>query len=398
MAVMSETDALIDPEAVVAWLLAEGIFDDDQTAAAEKLTAERLGGGYSNVMFRLRIGEHRWVLRRPAKVAVERANDGMRREFRILTALEGTDAPHPKPVALCEDEEVLGCVFYVMEEVDGIVPHGPKLEDFTETSADRAELAFALVDALAELHKVDWRAAGLGDFGKPDGFHERQVSRWSGQLASYGGREIPGMAEAGKWLEAHIPEVWSPTIMHADYHMFNVLIHPEPPARVVAIVDWETASIGDPLLDFIGFCEAWKSMRAEGGWPSYQEMMGRYLLKRNSPASSSDGSGESLRSDASADHKGIGEQEIVDSRAAESKTAGGTNSASQSTPVSEPSTTDQQYYAVLYNYRLAVLLEGIYQRSLQDPTREDQHGIGERALFNADRSSALIADPDLLFD
>ena len=336
--------------------------DDDQTSAPERLAAERLGGGYSNVMFRLSIGEHRWVLRRPAKVAVERANDGMRREFRILTALEGTDAPHPKPVALCEDEEVLGCVFYVMEEVDGIVPHGPGLADFTETSADRAELAFALVDALAELHKVDWRAAGLGDFGKPDGFHERQVGRWSGQLASYGGREIPGMAEAGKWLEAHIPEVWSPTIMHADYHMFNVLIHPEPPARVVAIVDWETASIGDPLLDFIGFCEAWKSMRAEGGWPSYQEMMERYL--RNSPKSSFGDSGESLRSDA----------------------------------LLEPSPTDQQYYAVLYNYRLAVLLEGIYQRSLHDPTREDQHGIGERALFNADRCSALIADPDLLFD
>lgn len=392
MAVMSETDALIDLEAVVAWLLREGILDDDQTA-----TAERLGGGYSNVMFRLHIGEHRWVLRRPAKVAVERANDGMRREFRILTALEGTDAPHPSPVALCEDEEVLGCVFYVMEEVEGVVPHGAGLEVFTENDAARAELAFALVDALAELHKVDWRAAGLGDFGKPDGFHERQVSRWSGQLASYGGREIPGMAEAGRWLEARIPEVWSPAIMHADYHMFNVLIHPEPPARVVAIVDWETASIGDPFLDFIGFCEAWKSMRAEGGWPSYQEMMERYLLGRNFLASNSGESAKSLGSDASAGREGAGSQEIADRKAVDRKTADGTDSASQPTPVSEPSPTDQQYYAVLYNYRLAVLLEGIYQRSLQDPTREDQHGIGERALFNADRCSALIADPDLLF-
>lgn len=385
MAVMSETDALIDPEAVVAWLQREGILSDDQTT-----TAERLSGGYSNVMFRLSIGEHRWVLRRPARVAVERANDGMRREFRILTALEGTNAPHPKPVALCEDEGILGCVFYVMEEVDGIAPHGPGLEDFTKTAASRAELAFALVDALAELHKVDWQTAGLGDFGKPEGFHERQVSRWSGQLASYGGREIPGMAEAGKWLEAHIPKVWSPTIMHADYHMFNVLIAPSPPARVVAIVDWETATIGDPFLDFIGFCEAWQSMRSEGGWPSYQEMMERYL--RNSPASISGESAESLRSDALESHEGEGNQEIADGKATDD-----TDSASQSTPVSEPSPSDQQYYAVLYNFRLAVLLEGIYQRSLQDPTREDQHGIGERALFNADRCSALIADPDLLF-
>ena len=362
MAIMPDSDSLIDTEAVVAWLRSKGILDDDQTAGDPSAAAERLGGGYSNVMFRLRIGEHRWVLRRPAKVAVERANDGMRREFRILTALEGTNAPHPRPVALCEDEDVLGCVFYVMEEVDGIVPHGPGLETFTADNASRAELAFALVDALGELHRVDWRAVGLSSFGKPEGFHERQVGRWSGQLASYGGREIPGMAESGKWLEANIPKVWSPTIMHADYHMFNVLIAPLPPARVVAIVDWETATIGDPFLDFIGFCEAWHSMRAEGGWPSYQEMMERYLLRRNLQAGNSSDSAESLRPGAS-----------------------------------EPSPTDQQYYAVLYNFRLAVLLEGIYQRSLQDPTREDQHGIGERALFNADRCSALIADPDLLF-
>ena len=387
---MPDSDSLIDIEAVVAWLQRKGILNDDQTAEDPTVATERLGGGYSNVMFRLHIGEHRWVLRRPAKVAVERANDGMRREFRILTALEGTDAPHPRPVALCEDEEVLGCVFYMMEEVDGIVPHGPGLADFTKNDADRAELAFALVDALAELHKVDWQAAGLGDFGKPDGFHERQVSRWSGQLASYGGREISGMAETGKWLEANIPKVWSPTVMHADYHMFNVLIHPEPPARVVAIVDWETATIGDPFLDFIGFCEAWQSMRSEGGWPSYQEMTGRYLQTRNS-----DDPPQSLKSKPSEGREVSDEQEVSNKGAVDSA-----GSPAQPTPVSEPSEpslADQQYYAVLYNFRLAVLLEGIYQRSLQDPTREDQHGIGERALFNADRCSALIADPDLLF-
>ena len=348
---MATADALIDLEAILAWLHQKGILCNAQTA-----TAERLEGGRSNVMFRLHVGGQRLVLRRPAKVAIERANDGMRREFHILQALEHTPAPCPVPVALCEDEDVLGCVFYVMEEVDGIVPHGPALAAFTADNSARAELVFALVDALGELHKVDWQAVGLSDFGKPEGFHERQVSRWSGQLASYGGREIPGMAEAGKWLETHIPKVWSPTIMHADYHMFNVLIHPEPPARVVAIVDWETASIGDPFLDFIGFCEAWQSLRAEGGWPSYQEMMERYLQTRNDAA----------------------------------------QNLSKPIPVLEPSPADQQYYAVLYNFRLAVLLEGIFQRSLQDPTRQDQHAIGERALFNADRCSQLIADPGLL--
>ena len=130
------------------------------------------------------------MLRRPAGVAVERADEGMRREYRILAALGGTDVPHPAVVALCTDHDVLGRTFYLMKRVEGVNPIPPPAA--LDDECHRAEIAFAMVGALARLHQVDWRARGLGDVGRPDGFHERQAQRWGRQLASYAGRELPG--------------------------------------------------------------------------------------------------------------------------------------------------------------------------------------------------------------
>ena len=138
------------------------------------------------------------------------------------------------------------------------------------------------------------------------------------------------------WLEANRPGAFVPTIMHGDYHMMNVMIAPDPPARVVAIVDWETATIGDPLLDLAGFYEIWTLSTGEG-WPTSEEIAARY-----------------------AEARGIEEL------------------------------GDMTYYEVLYNFRLAVLLEGIYQRSLKDPSRPDQDVVGERVLFNVARAVELI--------
>ena len=353
--------ALLDVPKLEAWLA-------ERELATAVVAAETLTGGRSNVMFTLEVETscdgladatastdpaaatttRNWVLRRPATVAIERANDGMRREFRILSALDSTDAPHPPAVALCEDLDVLGCVFFLMEQVDGFEP-GVKLPDhFTQRPNHQAELAQALVEALAALHNVPWQQVGLADFGKPDGFHERQVERWGTQLASYEGRDLPELTAAGEWLQANLPQNWSPTIMHGDYHLFNILLRPEPPPQVAAIVDWETATIGDPLLDFVGFCEAFKTMRSSGGWPSYAEMLAAYLKLR------------------------------PDER--------------------HPSETEQQYYGVLYNFRMAVLLEGIYQRSLLDPNRPDQDAMGERALFNAARCQEILANPECLYE
>jgi aminoglycoside phosphotransferase (APT) family kinase protein len=204
----------------------------------------------------------------------------------------------------------------------------------------RAEATFPLPDALAATHELDPAAAGIADLGRPDDFHERQVTRWTRQLASYEGRELPGLDRVTAWLDANRPGAFVPTIMHGDYHMMNVLIAPEPPARVVAIVDWETATIGDPLLDLAGFCEIWGSSTgslAPGeGWPTTAEIIERYGVTRGLDVG------------------------------------------------------DLTYHEVLYNFRFAVLLEGIYQRSLKDPTRPDQDMVGDRALVGMARAVELV--------
>lgn len=318
-------DALIDHQALQRWLDAQ---PGDHLGRGEPLQTEVLTAGFSNAMFRIDRGDKRWVLRRPAKVALARANEAMAREFRLLHALDSTDVPHPRTVALCEDHDVLGCTFYLMEAVDGFNPVDPLPGAMAD---DRVAITFAVVDALAALHNVDWHAIGLEGFGRPDGFHQRQVSRWITQLDSYGGRDIPELRQVGAWLNEHMPADYKPTLMHADYHMYNILIAPQPPARVAAIVDWETASIGDPLLDAVGLTEIWcPSHEQDAGWPSAAEMLDRYGLQR-----------------------GIALPDNV------------------------------SYYAALYNFRMAVLLEGIYQRSLADPTRPDQIAVGEQALKHA---------------
>jgi aminoglycoside phosphotransferase (APT) family kinase protein len=320
---------LVDEERLGAWLDREGI------EVAQPISIAPLSGGTSNAMFLVERGAGRWVLRRPAKVAIERANEGMRREYRILAALDGTNVPHPGVVALCEDHDVLGCTFFLMQHVEGVnpFPPPPALDD----ERHRAEIAFSMVDALARLHDVDWRSAGLGDLGRPDGFHERQVARWSRQLASYGGRELPGIDQVMAWLERNRPSGFEPSIMHGDFHMRNALIAVDPPGRVVAMLDWETATIGDPRFDLAGFCEVWCPV-ADDGWPARPALVERYRVAR-----------------------GL-------------ETIG-----------------DLTYYEVLYQFRIAILVEGIYQRSLRDPTRPDEHQMGERVLHSVARAVELTS-------
>lgn len=320
---------LIDPDRLSAWLDARGL------ETGHPIDVQPLPGGTSNAMFLVDRGTCRWVLRRPAHIAVERADEGMRREHRILAALDGTSVPHPAVVALCEEPDVLGRTFYLMERVEGVNPFPPPPE--FDADRHRAEIAFGLVEALARLHEVNWQARGLGDLGRPERFHERQVDRWSRQLASYQGRELPGMDTVTAWLEANRPAAFEPTLMHGDYHMMNTLIAPRPPGRVVAILDWETATIGDPLLDLAGFCEVWCPV-ASDGWPGREALVQHYRTARGLDA-----------------------------------------------------LADLTYYQALYNFRLAVLQEGIYQRSLRDPTRPDQPMMGQRALANVARAMELVS-------
>ena len=319
--------SLMDVGRLEAWLDGQGI------EAGYPITVRQLAGGASNVMFAVDRGAGSWVLRRPAQVAVERADAGMAREYQILHALAGSKVPHPGVVALCQDRSVLGSVFYLMQRVDGVpavqVPAG------LDNAPGRAAVADALVDALAQLHDFDWRAAGLASLGRPDGFHERQVERWMRQLRSYDGRELPGVDAVAAWLRAHLPGDFEPALMHGDYHTMNVLMTFDPAPAVTAIVDWETATIGDPILDLAGFCESWA--RAAGrDWPGEPELTERY------------------RTDRGLAHL-----------------------------------PDLTYYKVLYNFRLSVLLEGIFQRAQRDPTRAENPVIGEIALSSIGRAASL---------
>jgi aminoglycoside phosphotransferase (APT) family kinase protein len=219
----------------------------DQLPGHGPFELERLTAGLSNEMVKIRRDGGAWVLRRPPRVENAPGAHAMAREFRILTALEDTAVPHARPLLLCEDPEVIGAPFYVSELVDGASLYGALPPDL-DRPAPAARIAEQLFDALAAIHLVDLEACGLADLGKPEGFTRRQVDRWLGQLDSYRVRELPDLDEAGRWLRAHVPETQVPTLIHGDYGLHNVLYGGAEP-KLRAVVDWETATVGDPLLD-----------------------------------------------------------------------------------------------------------------------------------------------------
>ena len=272
----------IDVDRLDAWI------GDRLPGTGSPLTAERIGAatGIANALYRISRGQHAWVLRLPPAVKNDPGASNIAREWRILTALEGTAVPHPAPVLLCEDPSVLGAPFMLMSVVDGFTPGFELPEPFAGTPSHRRDLAMAYVDGLADLAAVDWWAQGLDGLGKPDGFLERQVPRWRAQLDRYHTRELPELDFLSEWLTANVPAMSPAAIIHGDYSPFNVMVAPDPPARLAAIVDWDTGTIGDPLLDIGHLLARWTesgeepviSVQAGGveGYPSRAEMAQRY--------------------------------------------------------------------------------------------------------------------------
>ena len=219
-----------------------------------------LSGGTSNVVLTLDRGEKPMVMRRPPAVPPPGAEKGVLREARILTALNQTDVPHPVCYGSCADDEVVGAPFYVMEKVEGWAPNLRDEKIHNEPPFDRMPfeygIPFAIVDGLIKLANVDYEAIGLGDYGKPGKFLERQVDRWAGQLASYPQkyqgyekRDLPGYAETEEWLRhARMPQEVR-GIIHGDVGTPNMMFHYGPPARLAAMIDWELSTIGDPMID-----------------------------------------------------------------------------------------------------------------------------------------------------
>jgi aminoglycoside phosphotransferase (APT) family kinase protein len=210
------------------------------------VTAVKHTAGFSNETFFVTRGDERWVMRRPPRGPLLPSAHDVTREFRFISGLYGK-ARVPRPVVLCEDPSVIGAPFYLMERKDGIVIRGEMPPEYN-TPAGRQRVGEEMVDALAEIHAVDWRAAGIE--GRADGYIPRQLKRWSGQweLTRPRTRNLPGLDAITRWLQDHVPAEVPATIVHGDYKIDNVMFA-GPEQNLIAVFDWEMATVGDPLAD-----------------------------------------------------------------------------------------------------------------------------------------------------
>jgi aminoglycoside phosphotransferase (APT) family kinase protein len=286
------THADVAPDARPPLLVLEPLreFLDAHGLGAGELHAEPIGEGHSNVTYLIeRADGSELVLRRPPRPPLPPSAHDVVREARLLRALQETPARVPEVLAVGEDEAIIGSPFYVMEKVAGepIVFGVPNALD---NPAERARIAQELIEALVEIHAVDWRAVGLEGFGKPTGYLERQLRRFGGLWEINKTREIPAVARVTEWLQEHIPESGTATIVHGDYRLGNTMYALDAPARLTSVLDWEMATIGDPLADLGYLCMMWSQegdppgglrealgrvTRAEG-FPTRAELIARY--------------------------------------------------------------------------------------------------------------------------
>ncbi len=210
------------------------------------LTVRQFVGGQSNPTFMLQTSRERYVMRKKPPGTLLQSAHQVEREYRIIKALANSDVPVPRVHLLCEDPNIIGTAFFVMECVEGRIMRDPLTPD--SNPEERAACYDSLNDGLARLHKVDYRAAGLGDYGRPQAYVARQVARWSKQYEASKFDEIPEMDKLIEWLQNHIPARDETTIAHGDYRIENIIFHPSEP-RIVAVLDWELSTLGHPLGD-----------------------------------------------------------------------------------------------------------------------------------------------------
>ena len=246
----NERVPLLVSEPLVAFL------DEHGLGAGPRLEVEPVGEGHSNVTFVVRRGGWEGVLRRPPRPPIPPSAHDVLREARVLSALEPSAVRAPRVLAVCADDAVIGAPFYVMERVEGEVITSSLPGAFDAPEA-RRRIGEELVDALVELHAADWRALGLEGFGKPTGYLERQVRRFLGLWEHNRTRDIEAVERVGRWLGEHLPDSPTATIVHGDFRLGNTMFAAQAPPRLIAIFDWEMATIGDPLADVGYLCMMW---------------------------------------------------------------------------------------------------------------------------------------------
>lgn len=313
------------------------------------LDVKQFAGGQSNPTFLLSSGDRRFVLRKKPPGKLLPSAHLVEREYRVIQALEGSGVPVPKAHLLCEDPEVIGTAFYVMDYVEGRIFASPELPGVAREA--RGPMYEAMAQTLARLHTVDYAAAGLGDFGKPSGYVARQVKRWSEQYAASATRDIPSMQALMTWLPENIPADEQTTIAHGDFRPGNLLFHPTEP-RVVAVLDWELATLGHPLGD-----------------------LGYFLMAYRLP-----NFGKELPGLLGVDLEALG---IPDQASFVAKYA---EHAGRDLP------EDLDFFVGFSLFRLAAIAQGVYQRSLQGNASDAKASMfGDAAMLLADLAWSIVS-------
>ncbi|MFA5785924.1 MAG: phosphotransferase family protein [Actinomycetota bacterium] len=282
--------AAVDPQRLGLYLR------DNLPQFAGPFRIQRLGEGQSCLTFLVEGDSWRVVLRRPPRGDLPPTAFDVTREYRVMRALAGSGAPVrvPTPLAVCEDKTVIGAPFYLMEEVRGLVVRG-ELPGALAGLEDRWRMGELLLNTLVSLHQVDYRAVGLEGFGKPEGYLERQLQRMRQLWDRARFRDVPDIEEVGVWLADNLPEEQKPTIVHGDYKLDNVIFAPTSPATLLAIVDWEMSTLGDPLVDLgwmlyfwadpddAGFEVPLPTVTSMEGFPRRAELLARYAESSGLP-------------------------------------------------------------------------------------------------------------------
>jgi aminoglycoside phosphotransferase (APT) family kinase protein len=255
-----------------------------------ELTAEKFAGGQSNPTFKLTTGGKDYVLRRKPPGELLKSAHAVDREYRVITALRDTDVPVPATYILCEDEAIIGSMFYLMEFKDGRVLWDPMVEEAAD-NAERSAIYDSMNKTMAALHNVDIDAVGLSDYGRPGNYFERQVGRWSKQYRASETETIPAMETLIDWLPKNMPaDDGAISLVHGDYRLDNLMFDPIKP-EVIAVLDWELSTLGHPLADLANQCMAWKLPRDGGikglagvdrkalGIPSDEEYIAAYCAR-----------------------------------------------------------------------------------------------------------------------
>jgi aminoglycoside phosphotransferase (APT) family kinase protein len=319
---VTETPPGVDLERLRPWFGAHV-----ERATGGELHASLLSGGRSNLTYSIGDDAHEWVLRRPPLGHVLPTAHDMAREYTVLAALAPTKVPVPQPLAFCDDTSVNDAPFYVMEKVDGVILRTPA-EVAQLSKEDARRCSEELIDVLVAIHAVDFRAVGLGEFGRPDGYIERQVRRWGEQWERSKTRELPAIDELARRLRNALPESPAPTIVHGDYRLDNTMLSPDDLGRVVSVLDWEMATLGDPLAD-----------------------LGLYLLYYARDEAQTGNVGVTISTEAGF----LSRDDVVERYAKESGR----------------DVSQLDFYEALAAYKLAIILEGIHARFLMGKTVGD---------------------------